>query len=474
MTIWQIILIICGIITAIVFILTFLALLIDDKKFKEREWWMLPATLIIIPIVIIGEMMTLQEYLSEVWKDGGFRKHYQLKRERKAEYEAEQVRLKAERAEYERIKKAYLSGKLTRDELPRAEDGIETFEFETEMGLYVDKWSSVQEIVYVENEYNEVLNSFFQRHQDLRLYHMYKFVYLPCYSKELETGDTLRYLHPDLPEDFQADVKMDSSYPIPYLWYSDDAAKIKHGMMFFMGDKENRGAKYILGHYYPLEEGSDEDIIAQLDAIVKKVYNDHGEGGLYCKAEKPDIKEGTTDDYADELFTWILHDDEVAVIVKEIRDRIKILSEKGLTENLLKKLLNKETRLSRLMVTKDMRIVLPDYNNMEIKMEPINKAVFLLFLRHPEGIIFKHLPDYRKELADIYQKIKPLGLNEKAIQSIEDVTNPCLNSINEKCARIRGAFISKFDEELAQHYYIYGRRGEPKKISLPRDLVIWE
>ena len=250
MTIWQIILIICGAITAIVFILTFLALLIDDKKFKEREWWMLPATLIIIPIVIIGEMMALQEYLSEVWKDGGFRKHYQLKRERKAEYEAEQVRLKAERAEYERIKKAYLSGKLTRDELPRAEDGIETFEFETEMGLYVDKWSSVQEIVYVENEYNEVLNSFFQRHQDLRLYHMYKFVYLPCYSKELETGDTLRYLHPDLPEDFQADVKMDSSYPIPYLWYSDDAAKIKHGMMFFMGDKENRGAKYILGHYY--------------------------------------------------------------------------------------------------------------------------------------------------------------------------------------------------------------------------------
>ena len=107
-------------------------------------------------------------------------------------------------------------------------------------------------------------------------------------------------------------------------------------------------------------------------------------------------------------------------------------------------------------------------------MEPINKAVYLLFLRHPEGIIFKHLPDYRKELAEIYQKIKPYGLNDRAIQSIEDVTNPCLNSINEKCARIRGAFISQFDESLAQHYYIYGNRGEAKKIDLPQDLVIWE
>jgi hypothetical protein len=130
--------------------------------------------------------------------------------------------------------------------------------------------------------------------------------------------------------------------------------------------------------------------------------------------------------------------------------------------------------LSRLVITKDMRIILPDYNNMEIRMEPINKAVYLLFLRHPEGIIFKHLPDYRKELAEIYQMIKPLGLNDRAIRSIEDVTNPCLNSINEKCARIRGAFVSQFDEKLANKYYILGLRGEAKKIELPRDLVVWE
>ena len=218
MTNWQIILIICGAITAIAFIITFAALLLDEKEFKKREWWMLPAMLFFIPMMIFWGFYELKEYLTEIWKDGGFRKHYQLIREHKAEYEAEQVRLNEKRAEYERIKKAYLNGELTREELPRAEDGINTFEFETEMGLYVDIWSNVREIVYVENEYNEVLNSFFQRHQDLRLYHMYKFVYLPCYSKELETGDILRYLHPDLPEDFQASIKMDSSYPIPYLW----------------------------------------------------------------------------------------------------------------------------------------------------------------------------------------------------------------------------------------------------------------
>ena len=60
------------------------------------------------------------------------------------------------------------------------------------------------------------------------------------------------------------------------------------------------------------------------------------------------------------------------------------------------------------------------------------------------------------------------------LQSIEDVTNPTLNSINERCARIRGAFVGQFDNHIAKHYYIVGLRGEPKRIALPRELVVWE
>lgn len=81
---------------------------------------------------------------------------------------------------------------------------------------------------------------------------------------------------------------------------------------------------------------------------------------------------------------------------------------------------------------------------------------------------------FKKHYQLIKKMIKPLGLNERAIQSIEDVTNPCLNSINEKCARIRGAFVGEFDDYMAKYYYIDGARGEAKKISLPHDLVVWE
>ena len=111
---------------------------------------------------------------------------------------------------------------------------------------------------------------------------------------------------------------------------------------------------------------------------------------------------------------------------------------------------------------------------MEIKMEPLVKAVYLLFLKHPEGIAFKQLPDYREELTMIYNQLKPAGLTDRAIQSIEDVTNPMLNSINEKCARIRASFLCQFDDYMAKSYYIDGQRGEGKKIALPRNLITWE
>lgn len=129
--------------------------------------------------------------------------------------------------------------------------------------------------------------------------------------------------------------------------------------------------------------------------------------------------------------------------------------------------------LSKLIISKDYTIMLTDYNK-EVIMEPIVKAVYLLFLNHPEGIAFKYLPDYRKELANIYQKIKLLGITDRTIRSIEDVTNPLLNSINEKCSRVKAAFLPLVDASLLEQYIISGKSGEPKRIALPRDLVAWE
>ena len=162
-----------------------------------------------------------------------------------------------------------------------------------------------------------------------------------------------------------------------------------------------------------------------------------------------------------------------SILLGEMKAMVHKLRTYGVGDAEIQAVLYEDRLLMGMIVTEDYRILIGDERK-EIYMEPLVKAVYLLFLKHPEGIMFKHLPDYRKELTEIYVKLKPWGLSDRALHSIEDVTNPLLNSINEKCARIRGAFVGQFDNYLARNYYIDGRRGEAKKIALPRDLVVWE
>ena len=115
--------------------------------------------------------------------------------------------------------------------------------------------------------------------------------------------------------------------------------------------------------------------------------------------------------------------------------------------------LKNQVKYSRLTITKEGSVMLTDYNK-EVAMEPLTKAVYLLFLKHPEGIAFKELPDYRDELLELYAKIRTNGINDRVVKSI--------------------AFQTAVDASLADQYYITGKSGEPKMVMLPRKLVAWE
>ena len=159
--------------------------------------------------------------------------------------------------------------------------------------------------------------------------------------------------------------------------------------------------------------------------------------------------------------------DAIAMVVKQ-------LHQQNVNEFVLRCLVPVEEKLSRVVVTPDYNILLPDYDSDPIPLTPLPKAVFLLFLRHDEGIYFKELMDYREELQSIYSKITNRTSANVVDSSLDAVTDPTKNSINEKCSRIREAFVGRMDERIAQHYFITGKRGEVKRITLPRDLVEWQ
>ena len=141
-------------------------------------------------------------------------------------------------------------------------------------------------------------------------------------------------------------------------------------------------------------------------------------------------------------------------------------------------------KLSRLVITKDYRFILADYNNKEVELQPVHKAVYMLFLAHPEGIEFKKLADYREELTRYYMATAKLMDKEKILEGVDHLVNPLDNAINEKCSRIKKVFLDMMDEYTASYYIISSHTRKHiegssriwyqrlKVITLPRELVV--
>ena len=79
----------------------------------------------------------------------------------------------------------------------------------------------------------------------------------------------------------------------------------------------------------------------------------------------------------------------------------------------------------------------------------------------------------RNELTALYWDLIESDDEENVKATVARVTDPFSNAINEHCSRIKTAFTLKFEPSLASNYYINGKRGEPKRISLPRNMVEW-
>jgi len=185
--------------------------------------------------------------------------------------------------------------------------------------------------------------------------------------------------------------------------------------------------------------------------------------------------------------------EEVAVQIKRLVEQLQMAGRKDLLLRAIGAPLLEELRieaarakLSRLLITKDYRFYLMNSGNREIELQPVHKAVYLLFLAHPEGIEFKRLGDYREELTRYYMATSKLMDKEKIMEGVDHLVNPLDNAINEKCSRIKKVFLGLMDEYMASYYIISGHTQKHvagsariwyerlKVIRLPRELVVSE
>ena len=337
-----------------------------------------------------------------------------------------------------------------------------------------------------------------------------EFCFLPMISENMDLGKIYRYFNPDADENAiipRVSHSRDSDL-LEYVVAGFDASRLEPGLIQYKGedfDKEDTytyaftpmtdvysPSPYEMAENYIRMHGVSGDFFGkshdrQLDRLryeEEKLQQMRLEEAC---CEEPCPEPPSSPSLFDRLTSAFrsrkeadreecraqLPEEDVEAVMSEVQILVERLRQSGVGEWALQALFQPTQKLSRLHVRYG-RIFLPDYNNVEIKMPPLSKAIYLLYLHHPEGIKFSYLPDYRRELLSMYEMISGRDNREDIRRSIDDVTDPTRNSINEKCSRIKQAFLRVFDDSIARNYYITGERGEAKKILLPQDMIVWE
>lgn len=172
-------------------------------------------------------------------------------------------------------------------------------------------------------------------------------------------------------------------------------------------------------------------------------------------------------------------DDEARNAVMEIKKQLDILKENGQFFSIVPEILKMvedasktSPNISRMMIDKDFRILLTDYQNREIKLSHLTKSIYFLFLKHPKGVYCSDFKIYEDELFEIYKKVSYRLDMEKMRQSVAELSLPDGKALRTHISRIKSAFASEFSDFYASKYYVIGEGV--RAVLLDRDLLSWE
>ncbi len=210
-----------------------------------------------------------------------------------------------------------------------------------------------------------------------------------------------------------------------------------------------------------LDDGRSKHVYFWFEANKRHVYNNYQDvldgkaDGLYLTSEKYRKEYGTP-----------------SIILKRLLIELRANSgepaenRKGWFQRFHKP----DLVLSNLMVDVKYKITLPLYD-VEIKLEPLLKLVYCLFLNHLKGIALKEISNHTNELRSIYQSISPNTEKDIINKRIDELLNITNDSLHQKISKINKIFKDELGDNIALPYQILGSAGQPYKINLEVDLI---
>lgn len=186
--------------------------------------------------------------------------------------------------------------------------------------------------------------------------------------------------------------------------------------------------------------------------------------GRDAALEEPEVS------YGDPERLDLLSARELFDLLQKVQEK---LQEKGYSVSIDKADTPLEPESQTLHISKDYRIFIDCLGLKEIPLRPLLRAVFILFLKHPEGIRIKEKQAYRQELLEIYAHIFPNLDPDICRERIDRLIAPGQNAFSENLSHLNRVLNSVLGS-AASVYQVYGSNGHSRRILLDPVYVVWE
>ena len=154
----------------------------------------------------------------------------------------------------------------------------------------------------------------------------------------------------------------------------------------------------------------------------------------------------------------LMMDEDAASIVAQIKTLLRQLKRKGATDKEIDSLLADEEKPGRVYVDSTGLLVLPDAKDIKIRLTPMERTLYILFLRYPDGINADELWRYWDELCDIYGSQMVYDDKDLIEDAVESICDEEKVSWYINVSRIKRKITDKLGRRAAEQYII--RRGD--------------
>ena len=154
----------------------------------------------------------------------------------------------------------------------------------------------------------------------------------------------------------------------------------------------------------------------------------------------------------------LMMDEDAASIVAQIKNLLGQLRVKGISNKEIDTLLTLEQKPGRAYINTQGMLVLPDECGAQIKLTPMERTLYILFLRYPSGINADELWRYWDELCKIYGSQMIYDDKDLIEDAVEGICDEEKVTWYTNVSRIKRKITDKLGKRAAEQYII--RRGE--------------